>query len=189
MGGSRRYAASPGKRRSSCLRENCSICGSYGSGPVAKRPFRTTKRGRRVTATAPPREFLFVIGIHAAGPVQGVRKAGIDEIDGYFRPLVNLGNIDRDGGNIEGPVLRGELDCIITSDVGAGDDLSANPKRGIGEAVLVGGGGENRAVYGMKRFSSTRASCCMLGRGILRASSDCSISAPLSLKAAIVSAS
>ena len=57
MGGSRRYAASPGKRRSSCLRENCSICGSYGSGPVAKRPFRTTKRGRRVTATAPPREF------------------------------------------------------------------------------------------------------------------------------------
>ena len=29
----------------------------------------------------------------------------------------------------------------------------------------------------------------MLGRGILRASSDCSISAPLSLKAAIVSAS
>lgn len=189
MGGSRRYVASPGKRRSSCLRGNYSICGSYGSGPAAKRPLRTIKRGRRVTATAPPREFLFVIGIHTAGPAQGVRKAGIDEIDGYFRPLVNLGNIDRDGGNIEGPVLRGELDCIITSDVGAGDDLSANPKRGIGEAVLVGGGGENRAVYGIETVFLDEGLLLYARRGILRASSDCSISAPLSLKAAIVSAS
>lgn len=67
-----------------------------------------------------------MIGIHTAGPAQGVRKAGIDEIDGYLSPLVNLGNIDRDGGNIEGSVLRGELDRIITSDVGAGDDISSS---------------------------------------------------------------
>ena len=71
-----------------------------------------------------------MIGIHTAGPAQGVRKAGIDEIDGYLRPLVNLGNIDRDGGNIEGSVLRGELDRIITSDVGGYDTIQLSTEYG-----------------------------------------------------------